>query len=116
MKNFLCIRKKLEPLEAYVPAVLLSEAQFKDLGMNLRKKISQFLTGKSFLLDFCARERPIISQLQSNSVNIYIFLRVLQWAIASCIFESEISRRNHMVSIQETSKQNTRMKAQSTQG
>lgn len=78
MKNFLCIRKKLEPLEAYVPAVLLSEAQFKDLGMNLRKKISQFLTGKSFLLDFCARERPIISQLQSNSVNIYIFLRVLQ--------------------------------------
>lgn len=42
-------RKKLEPLEAYVPAVLLSEEQFKDLGKTLDIEKPRYDVSRSLL-------------------------------------------------------------------
>ncbi|KAJ3702505.1 hypothetical protein LUZ61_006210 [Rhynchospora tenuis] len=42
-------RKKLEPLEAYVPAVLLSQDQFKDLEKSLELEQPRYDEGRSLL-------------------------------------------------------------------
>lgn len=44
-------RKKLDPLEAYVPAVILTELQIKDLGNSLSCQIIFFLWGLEKLRD-----------------------------------------------------------------
>ncbi|KAG9458085.1 hypothetical protein H6P81_002593 [Aristolochia fimbriata] len=42
-------RKKLDPLEAYVPVVLLSQSQFKDLGITLEEDQPKFADCRSLL-------------------------------------------------------------------
>ncbi|XP_059644397.1 uncharacterized protein LOC132286148 isoform X2 [Cornus florida] len=42
-------RKKLDPLEAYVPAVILSQLQFKDLGKTLEVDQPQYAACRSIL-------------------------------------------------------------------
>ncbi|OVA08356.1 hypothetical protein BVC80_209g83 [Macleaya cordata] len=42
-------RKKLDPLEAYVPAVILSQSQFKDLEKTLEGDQPQYATCRSLL-------------------------------------------------------------------